>query len=85
MTGCAAIRIPAYAGVSWRARRVGAGATTDRWRDKKAHGAPRSSGCFCLFFWRVPRRAALARTVRFALISLFSQAVLHRAGFRHDR
>ncbi|GAA5666600.1 hypothetical protein Brsp07_05114 [Brucella sp. NBRC 14130] len=85
MSGSAAIRIPSCAGVSWRAPWVAAGAATGRWQDKRAHGALRSGGCFCSYFRRVPHRAALARTVRFAPIFLIFWSFLHRAGLRHVR
>nr|WP_196108347.1 MULTISPECIES: hypothetical protein [unclassified Ochrobactrum] len=85
MSSGTAIRIPSGAGVSWRAQRVAAGTTTERWRDKKAHGALRLGGCFCGVFRRVPRRAALARTVRCAPILLIFRILLHRAGLRHVR
>ncbi|MGE6741195.1 hypothetical protein ACQKGC_13060 [Allorhizobium pseudoryzae] len=85
MSSGTAIRIPSGAGVSWRAQRVAAGTTTERWRDKKAHGALRSVGCFCRDFWRVSHRAALVRTVRFAAISLIFFSDLHCVGFIHGR
>lgn len=83
MSGSAANRIPSCAGVSWRAPGVVAGTTTGRWRDKRAHGALRSGGCFCSWFWHVPHRAALTRTVRPAPILMISLSVLHGAGFCH--
>ena len=81
----AAIRTQSCSGVSWRAQGAEAGTTTGRWRDKKAHGALRSVGCFCSVFRRVPHRAALSRTVRCAPIFLISVFLSHRAGFRHGR
>ena len=81
----AAIRAQSWSGVPWRASGAEAGTTTGRWRDKKAHGALRSVGCFCLGFRRVPHRAALSRTVRRAPILLISLCLLHRAGLRHGR
>lgn len=81
----AAIRILSCSGVSWRAEGAEAGTTTGRWRDRKAHGALRSVGCFCLGFRRVPHRAALSRTVRCAPIFLISLCLLHRAGMRRGR
>lgn len=81
----AVIRIPSCSGVSWRAQRAEAGNTTGRWRDKKAHGALRSVGCFCLGFRRVPHRAALSRTARSAPIFLIFLFLSHRAGLRHGR
>ena len=80
-----AIRIPSYPRVSWRGHGAEAGRTTGRWLDKKAHGALRSVGCFCLVFRRVPHRAALSRTVRCAPIFLIFLFLSHRAGFRHGR
>ena len=80
-----AIRIPAHSGVSWRGQGAEAGTTTGRWRDKKAHGALRSVGCFCLGFRRVPHRAALSRTVRCAPIFMIFLSLLHRAELRHGR
>ena len=85
MTDWTANRVPSCAGVPWSAPGVAARATTGGWRDKKAHGALRSGGCFSLGFWRVPRRAALPRTVRFAPIFLISQGLLHRSELRHGR
>ncbi len=85
MSARAVLRRQSYSGVSWRVEGAEAGTTTGRWRDKKAHGALRSVGCFCLGFRRVPHRAALSRTVRFALIFLISLFLLHRAGLRHGR
>ncbi len=81
----AAIRTPSYSRVSWRGQGAEAGRTTGRWRDKKAHGALRSIGCFCLVFLGVPHRAALSRTVRRAPIFLIFPILLHRAGLRHGR
>ena len=81
----AVLRIPSYSGVSWRMEGAEAGRTTGRWRDKKAHGALRLVGCFCMVFWRVPHRAALSRTVRCTPIFLISLFLLHRARFRHGR
>ncbi|MBB5719765.1 hypothetical protein FHR23_002721 [Stakelama sediminis] len=81
----AAIRILSCSGVSWRAQGAEAGTTTGRWRDKKAHGALRSVGCFCLFFRRVPHRVVLSRTVRPAPIFLIFLFLLYRAEFRHGR
>ncbi|MET3645427.1 hypothetical protein ABIC60_000039 [Phyllobacterium ifriqiyense] len=85
MSGSTAIRILSCASVSWRAPRMEAGAATGRWRDKKAHGALRSVVCFCSCFWRVPHRAALARTVRCAPIFLIFLPVLHGVGSRYGR
>ena len=85
MTGFAAIRIPAYAGVSWRAQGLGASATTGRWQDKRAHGALRSDGLFYRVLRCVPHRAALSRTVHATLIFLIFHFVLHRVGPRHGR
>ncbi len=81
----AAIRIPSHSGVSWRGHGAEAGRTTGRWRDKKAHGALRSVGCFCSGFRRVPHSASLSRTVRCAPIFLIFPILLHRAGLRHGR
>ena len=85
MSAWAVFRTPAHSGVSWRGQVAEAGTTTGRWRDKKAHGALRSVGCFCLGFRRVPHRAALSRTVRPAPILMIFLFLSHRAGFRHDR
>ena len=85
MSGSVRFRILSTAGVSWRARGVAAGTTTGRWRDKKAHGALRLGGCFCMVFRRVSRRAALACTVRSTLIFLNFHILLHRARQRHVR
>ncbi len=85
MSGSAAIRIPPCAGVFWRAPWVAAGAATERWQDKRAHGARSSVGCFCSCFWRVPHRAAHSRTVRRTPILLFLHDVLRRAEMRHVR
>ncbi|AIK41836.1 hypothetical protein Brsp06_04522 [Brucella sp. NBRC 13694] len=85
MSSGTAIRIPSGAGVSWRAQRVAAGTTTERWRDKRPHGAAVAGGCFCSGFRRVPHRAALARTVRCALLFLIFLDDLHRAGAPHVR
>ncbi len=79
------IRILSYPSVSWMVWGVAAGVTTEGWQDKRAHGALQSGGCFCSCFWRVPHRAALARTVRLAPILLNFLTVLHRAGRRHVR
>ncbi|MCA0850700.1 hypothetical protein [Salipiger thiooxidans] len=79
------LRIPTYSGVLLRGQAVAAGTTTEGWRDKKAHGARRSGGCFCRDFWPVSHRAALARTVRFAAISLIFFSVLHCAGLIYGR
>ena len=81
----AVLRAQSWPGVSWRAQGAEAGTTTGRWRDKKAHGALRSVGCFCLVFRRVPHRAALSRTVRSAPIFLIFLSLSHRAGLRHGR
>lgn len=81
----AAIRTQSCSGVSGRGQGAEAGTTTGRWRDKKAHGALRSVGCFCLGFRRVSHRAALSRTVRRAPILLIFLFLLHRAGLRHGR
>lgn len=78
-------RMASGAGVLWTAQRVVLGTTTEGWRDKKAHGALRSVGCFCRDFWRVSHRAALVRTVRFAAISLIFFSDLHCVGFIHGR
>ncbi len=59
---------------------MAAGTTTERWRDKRPHGAAVAGGCFCSGFRRVPHRAALARTVRCALLFLIFLDDLHRAG-----
>lgn len=85
MTSGNAIRIASCAGAAWRAPRVVAGAATEGWQDKRAHGALRSGGCFCSCFWRVPHRAAQARTVRSTPISLNFRIVLHRAETHHVR
>lgn len=85
MSAWAVLRTPAHSGVSWRVQGTEAGTTTGRWRDKKAHSALRSVGCFCSGFRRVPHRAALSRTVRCAPIFLISLFLSHRAGFRHGR
>ena len=81
----AVLGAPAYSGVSWRGQGAEAGTTTGRWRDKKAHGALWSVGCFCLSFRRVPHRAALSRTVRSAPIFMIFLSLLHRAGLHHGR
>ena len=78
-------RMASGAGVLRRAQSVAAGTTTEGWRDKKAHCALRLGGCFCRDFWRVSHRAVLARTVRFAAISLIFLSVLHCAGLIHGR
>ena len=85
MSGSVRFRILSTAGVSWRAQRVAAGTTTERWQDKSAHGAAQAGGCFCSCFWRVSHRAALSRTVCFASIFLILFSVLHRAGMCHVR
>ena len=79
------IRILSYPSVSWMVWGVAAGVTTEGWQDKRAHGALQSGGCFCSCFWRVPHRAALARTVRCALLFLIFLDDLHRAGAPHVR
>ena len=81
----AVLRAQSWPGVSWRAQGAEAGTTTGRWRDKKAHGALRSVGCFCLGFRRVPHRVALSRTVRLSPTFLIFLRLLHRAGLRHGR
>lgn len=85
MTAPVHIRAGSGSSVAWRAREREAGTTTARWRDKKAHGALRSVGCFCLGFRRVPHRAALSRTVRCAPIFMIFLSLLHRAELRHGR
>jgi len=81
----AAIRTQSCSGVSGRTEGAEAGTTTGRWRDKKAHGALRSVGCFCLGFRRIPHRVVLSRTVRSAPTFLIFLCLLHRAGLRHGR
>lgn len=85
MSARAVLRAQSWPGVSWRAQGAEAGTTTGRWRDKKAHGALWSVGCFCLGFRRVPHRAALSRTVRSAPIFMIFLSLLHRAGLHHGR
>lgn len=80
MSSGTAIRIPSCAGVSWRARGVAAGTTTEGWQDKTGHGVLRLGGCFCSCFRRVPHRAVLSRAVRIAPNFLIFLPVLHRAG-----
>ena len=85
MTGGNAIRIASCAGAAWRSQGVAAGATTEGWQDKRAHGAAQADGCFCSCFWRVPHRAALSRTVRSMPIFFNLHTILHRARPRHVR
>ena len=79
----AAIRAQSCSGVSWRARGAEAGTTTGRWRDKKAHGALRSVGCFCLGFPLIRQCAASARNVRSHFNALPDLAFAHIAGAGH--
>lgn len=85
MTRATTLRIPSCSGVSWRARGVEAGTTTEGWQDKRAHGARRLGGCFCSCFCCVPHRVAHARTVRYPPKVLKMIAVSHRAGISHAR
>lgn len=59
--------------------------TTDRWRDKRAQGALRSGGCFCLVILRRMHIAPLIGNVHRALKSLVSLTFSHIAGARHGR
>lgn len=79
------LRILSCSGVSWRARGVAAGTTTEEWQDKRAHGARRLGGCFCSCFRRVPHRVACARTLRDVPKFLKMFPVSHSAGISHAR
>jgi hypothetical protein len=59
--------------------------TTDRWRDKRAQGALRSGGCFCLAILSQTHIALLLGNVHRVLKSLILLAFPHLAGARHDR
>lgn len=59
--------------------------TTDRWRDKRAQGALRSGGCFCLGILSQTHIAALFGNVRRTLKPLVLFAFSHIAGARHGR
>lgn len=85
MTRATTLRIPSCSGVSWRARGVAGGTTTEGWQDKRAHGARRLGGCFCSCFCCVPHRVARARTVRNVPNTLIYCVVSHCAGISHAR
>ena len=59
--------------------------TTDRWRDKRAQGALRSGGCFCLAILSQTHIALLLGNVHRVLKSLILLAFSHLAGARHGR
>lgn len=84
MTRFSSHRMISGSGVSWSARGVAAGTTTDRWRDKRAHIAPRTVGCFSWVFRCLRHIAQDCRNVSERLIFLFSLKFVHIAGFRHD-
>lgn len=60
-------------------------ATTVRWRDKRAQGALRSGGCFCLAILSQTHIALLLGNVHRVLKSLILLAFPHLAGARHGR
>ena len=78
-------RMISGSGVTWSARRIAAGTTTDRWQDKRAHIARRSVGCFCGVFWRVPHIVRLCSNVRRVLNIPDSRGFLHVAEQCHGR
>ena len=59
--------------------------TTVRWRDKRAQGALRSGGCFCLGILSQTHIALLLDNVHRVLKSLILLAFPHLAGTRHGR
>lgn len=59
--------------------------TTVRWRDKRAQGALRSVGCFCLGFFGQTHIAPQIGNVCRTLKSLVSLAFSYLAGLRHGR
>lgn len=78
-------RTMAGAGVDWSARRWDAGNTTEGWRDKRAHLALRSVGCFCWVFRRLAHLAPLMGNVRRRPNPLYLRDISHIAGPRHVR
>jgi hypothetical protein len=71
-------------GVAWRAQRGEADNTTEGGRDKRAHIAPRTVGCFYWVF-RCPRHIAQdCRNVPDCFILLFSLNLSHIVELRHE-
>ena len=77
-------RIAAGAGVAWRAPKGEAGNTTEGGRDKRAHIAPGTVGCFSGVFRCLWHIAQDCRNVPDTLIIQFSLTISHIAVFRHD-
>ncbi|MBB4955979.1 hypothetical protein H4S14_004022 [Agrobacterium vitis] len=85
MTARVPDRTIAGAGVDWRALRGSTGNTTEGGRDKRAHIALRSVGCFCWAFRRLAHLAPLGGNVRHRLKPLYLHDLSHIAEQRHDR
>lgn len=85
MTTIAMVRALSCSRVAWRVQGRGAGKTTARWQDKRAHIVRRSGGCFCRIFQRAAHIATLARNVRRKPKALHPFELSHFAGLRHGR
>lgn len=71
--------------VSWRADRAGAGNTTERWLDKKAHIVRRPVGCFCRILRSQAHIAALRCNVHLTSKALNPRSLFYIAGQHHGR
>ena len=73
-------RIDAGSGAPSRAQRAGAGNTTGRWQDKRAHIAPRLSGWFCWPFRHLSHLAAIPGNVQKDPNPFYPNVFSHIAG-----
>jgi len=85
MSATAILRTLACSRVVRRAQGRGAGTTTERWQDKRAHIVRRSGGWFCCVFRRVAHLAALLANVQCKPNTLLLFDLSHIAGPRHGR
>jgi len=85
MIAAGSIRILSGSGAAWRAQVAETGTTTEGGRDKRAHIALRSVGCFCWAFRRLAHIAPSGGNVRHSLKPLYLRDLSHIAEPRHDR
>ncbi len=85
MTGTHGNRTLSGAGATWRTLRGKQGNTTEGGRDKRAHIALRSVGCFCRVFWSHQHLGPLCGNVRREPKPLHLIDLLHIAERRNGR
>lgn len=85
MTGTHGNRTLSGAGAMWRALRGEQGNTTEGGRDKRAHIALRSVGCFCRVFWSRQHLAPFFGNVRRKPKPLYLKDLSHIAEQRNGR